>query len=128
MLRAMSSVTPINARRSPTAPLADRPRSETFFAGDLVAAMDDHSRTLLGRSNLERRIRLVPRSLMIADVLGLSLAYLVTTLFWGEEGALGSTKEMLIFCAPCRAGCWSPSSRASIAPIRSTPTTQPPTT
>ena len=66
--------------------------------------MDDHSRTLLGRSNLERRIRLVPRSLMIADLLGLSLAYLVTTLFWGEAGALGSAKEMLIFC--CTLPCW----------------------
>ncbi|MGH2881484.1 MAG: hypothetical protein ACRDPA_02065, partial [Solirubrobacteraceae bacterium] len=104
ILRAMSSVTPINARRSATAPLADRPRGETFFARDLVAAMDDHSRTLFGRSNLERRMRLVPRTLMIADVLALSLAYLVTTLYWGEEGALGSTKEMLIFL--CTLPCW----------------------
>jgi exopolysaccharide biosynthesis polyprenyl glycosylphosphotransferase len=104
ILRAMSSVTPINARRSATAPLADRSRGETFFARDLVAAMDDHSRTLLGRSNLERRMRLVPRSLMIADLLALSLAYLVTTLYWGEEGALGSTKEMLIFL--CTLPCW----------------------
>lgn len=99
MLRAMSSVTQINSRRLPAATPADRPGSETFVAGDLVAAMDDRSRTLLGRSDLERRIRLVPRSLMIADLLGLSLAYIITTLFWGEEGAMGSTKEMAIFCA-----------------------------
>ena len=74
-----------------------------FVAGDLVAAMDDHTRTLLGRSDLERRIRLVPRSLMIADLLGLSLAYLVTTLLWGGAGAFGSTREMVVFCAtlPC---------------------------
>ena len=70
-----------------------------FVAGDWVAAMDDRTRTLLGRSELERRIRLVPRSLMIADLLGLIMAYLVTTLLWGGDGALGSTREMVVFCA-----------------------------
>ncbi len=104
MLRAMSSVTQINSRRPPAAPRTDRPTGKTFFAGDLVAAMDERSRTLLGRSGLERRIRLVPRSLMIADLLGLSFAYLVTTLFWGEGGTLGSTKEMVIFF--CTLPCW----------------------
>ena len=65
--------------------------------------MDERSRKLLGRTDLERRIRLVPRSLMIADLLGLSLAYVITTLCWGSAGALGSTKEMVIFGAtlPC---------------------------
>ena len=103
MLRLMSSVTQINSRRPLAAPPADRPSGETFVAGDLVAAMDDHSRTLLRRSNLERRMRLVPVSLMIADVLGLGLAYLATTLFWGGVGAFGSTKQMVIFGAtlPC---------------------------
>jgi exopolysaccharide biosynthesis polyprenyl glycosylphosphotransferase len=81
----------------------DETVGEACVAGDLVAAMDDHSRTLLGRSDLERRIRLVPRSLMIADLLGLSMAYLITTLLWGGDGALGSTKELAVFCAtlPC---------------------------
>lgn len=99
----MSSVTQINSRRPQVAPGAERSGSETFVASDLVAAMDDHSRTLLGRSDLERRIRLVPRSLVIADLLGLSLAYVVTTLWWGGAGAFGSTKEIAIFCAtlPC---------------------------
>ncbi|MGH2887444.1 MAG: nucleoside-diphosphate sugar epimerase/dehydratase, partial [Solirubrobacteraceae bacterium] len=100
----MSSVTQINSRRPAVGPRVDRPIGETFFAGDLVAAMDERSRALLGRSNLERRIRLVPRSLMIADLLGLSMTYLVTTLFWGEGGTLGSTKEMLIFF--CTLPCW----------------------
>ena len=79
------------------------PRGETFVASDLVAAMDDRSRKLLGRSDLERRIRLVPRSLMIADLLGLSLAYVITTLCWGRAAPSAPTKEMLIFCAtlPC---------------------------
>lgn len=97
MLRTMSSVIPIHSRRPSPPPTEGQPGGETFVAGDLVAAMDDRNRALLGRSALERRIRLVPRSLMIADLLGLSLAYLVTTLFWGESGALGSTREVVVF-------------------------------
>jgi exopolysaccharide biosynthesis polyprenyl glycosylphosphotransferase len=99
----MSSVTEINSRRR-AAPVADLPDPTTFVAGDLVAAMDDRSRTLLGRSDLERRLRLVPRSLMVADLLGLSVAYLVTTLFWGGKGAFGDTKQMLVFV--CTLPCW----------------------
>ena len=97
----MSSVTHINSRRQLAPP--DPPSGQIFVAGDLVAAMDDHTRTLLGRSDPERRIRLVPRSLMMADLLGLTLAYFVTTLLWGGDGALGSTREMIVFCAtlPC---------------------------
>jgi exopolysaccharide biosynthesis polyprenyl glycosylphosphotransferase len=102
MLHVMSTVTPIISRRSPGALPPDQP-GDTLVVGDLVSAMDDHSRALLGRSDLERRIRLVPRSLMLADLLGLSLAYLVTTLSWGGKGAFGSTKEMAVFAAtlPC---------------------------
>ena len=100
----MSSVTPINSGRLSATPPVDPPAGETFVAGDLVAAMDDHSRALLGRSDLERRIRLVPRSLMIADLLGLSLAYLITTLFWGGSGAFGSTKQLVVFC--CTLPSW----------------------
>jgi len=98
----MSSVTPINARRSPTPPAGTR-AGDTFVAGDLVAAMDERSRSLLGRSDLERRLRLVPRSLMLADLAGLSVAYLLTTLMWGSAGAFGSTREVAVFCAtlPC---------------------------
>ena len=106
--------TPVHAGRDELgdpdqlAPLPDRvtevsPGPRVFVAGDLVAAMDDHTRALFGGWILDRRVRLVPRSLMFADVLGLSLAYLVTTLFWGGNGAFGSTKELVIFCAtlPC---------------------------
>ncbi len=105
MLRAMGSVTRINSRRQPTPPSPDRRAGgERFVAGDLVAAMDDHTRRLLGRSDLERRVRLVPRSLIVADLLGLSLAYLTTTLFWGSDGAFGSTREIVVFC--CTLPCW----------------------
>jgi FlaA1/EpsC-like NDP-sugar epimerase len=105
MLRAMSSVTQIGSRRPPSPPPSDAPASrEQFVAGDLVAAMGDRTRDLLGRSDLERRIRLVPRSLMAADLLGLSLAYIVTTLFWGAAGAFGSTRQIVVFC--CTLPCW----------------------
>jgi exopolysaccharide biosynthesis polyprenyl glycosylphosphotransferase len=97
-------VTPINWRRSPDDPPADRPDGETFVAGDSVAAMDDRTRRLLGRSDLERRKRLVPRSLMIADLVGLSLAYLVTSLCWRGAGAFGSLREIAVFC--CTLPCW----------------------
>lgn len=106
MLGAMSSVTPINSRRPSAARPVDRPApagGERLAVGDLVATMDEFTRGLLGRSGLERRIRLVPRSLMVADLLGLGVAYLVATLFWGEAGAFGSAREMLVFGAtlPC---------------------------
>ena len=67
--------------------------------------MDDHTRSLLGRSRLERRAWLVPRSLVAADLLGLSLAYLLTTLSWGEAGAFGSFHEILVFLATLP--CWA---------------------
>jgi len=111
----MSSVTEINSARSPAdrpdveSAAADGPGAESLLDRDLVAdallaATDDHSRTLSGRSALERRKRLVPLSLMIADLLGLSLAYLVTTLFWGGAGAFGSGKQIAVFC--CTLPCW----------------------
>jgi exopolysaccharide biosynthesis polyprenyl glycosylphosphotransferase len=111
----MSSVTEIKSRRPP----GDRPAGESAdpdvlvaenlladdpLADGLLAAIDDHSRTLFNRFGLERRQRLVPRSLMIADLVGLSLAYLITTLFWGEAGALGSAKQIAVFS--CTLPCW----------------------
>ena len=104
MLRAMGLVTSIDSRRSRTSPSSEGAANAGLLAaGDLVATTDDVTRGLLGRSDLERRVRLVPRGLMIADVIGLSLAYLLTALVWRREGAFGSTKEILVFCAtlPC---------------------------
>ncbi|MGO9823261.1 MAG: exopolysaccharide biosynthesis polyprenyl glycosylphosphotransferase, partial [Solirubrobacteraceae bacterium] len=100
----MGLVTSIDSRRSRTSPSSEDPANGGLLAaGDLVATTDDVTRGLLGRSDLERRVRLVPRGLMIADVIGLSLAYLLTALVWRREGAFGSTKEILVFCAtlPC---------------------------
>jgi exopolysaccharide biosynthesis polyprenyl glycosylphosphotransferase len=95
----MSSVTPIDSRHPPRPPGGERTDDRTFVACDLVAAMDDRSRRLLSRSDLERRLRLVPRALMLADLLALSCSYLVATLLWGSAGALGSTRELIVFCA-----------------------------
>jgi exopolysaccharide biosynthesis polyprenyl glycosylphosphotransferase len=100
----MSSVIPINSHRA-------RPEPEQSGgatppgAGDLIAAMDDHTRKLLTRGRLERRSWLVPRSLITADLLGLSLAYVITTFMWGEAGAFGSFHEILVFL--CTLPCWA---------------------
>ena len=65
--------------------------------------MDDHTRALLARRRHERRGWLVPRSLLLADFLGLCIAYLLTTLFWGASGAFGREREILVFLLtlPC---------------------------
>jgi exopolysaccharide biosynthesis polyprenyl glycosylphosphotransferase len=65
--------------------------------------MDAHTQRLLARGRAERRSWLLPRSLMIADLLGLSLAYLLVTLVFDEHGVLGSWRELLVFVLtlPC---------------------------
>lgn len=100
----MSSVTHINSHRI-------RPQREVdstvctghFAANDLVATMDNHTRSLLARGPKERRSWLVPRGLLAADVIGLVVAYLLATLFWGPAGASGFTHGMLVFLftLPC---------------------------
>jgi exopolysaccharide biosynthesis polyprenyl glycosylphosphotransferase len=102
----MSSVTSINSHRDHAEPDVDLGISASSFGvSDLIATMDDHTRSLLRRGRLERRSWLVPRSLVLADLLGLSLAYLLTTLSWGEAGAFGSFHEILVFLATLP--CWA---------------------
>jgi exopolysaccharide biosynthesis polyprenyl glycosylphosphotransferase len=107
-LFAMSLVTSLEARRrrrdrcdarEPTA----RPNALHFAQDDLIAAADDRTRALLARGRRQRRAWLVPRSLALADLLGLSLAYLFATLLWGEQRALGTPRELLVFALtlPC---------------------------
>jgi exopolysaccharide biosynthesis polyprenyl glycosylphosphotransferase len=59
--------------------------------------MDDHTRALLGRGSRARRDRVVPRSLLAADLLGLGLAYYTATLLAAGDGAFGSSRELLVF-------------------------------
>jgi exopolysaccharide biosynthesis polyprenyl glycosylphosphotransferase len=99
----MSSVTSINSHR--TRPEAKLGSDAHYRAHDLIAAMDDHTRSLLARGRLERRAWLVPRTLLAADLLGLSFAYVVTTFMWGEAGAFGSFHQILVFL--CTLPCWA---------------------
>ena len=104
MLRPVSSVIPIDSHRTASDPPVDRGSAGSAFGvNDLIAAMDDHTRHLLSRGRLERRGWLVPRSLLAADLVGLSLAYFITTVFWGRAGTFGSLHEILVFLftLPC---------------------------
>ena len=40
----------------------------------------------------------------LADLIGLSMAYVLTTLFWGAAGAFGSFHQILVFL--CTLPCW----------------------
>jgi exopolysaccharide biosynthesis polyprenyl glycosylphosphotransferase len=71
---------------------------------DLIQATDDHTRALLQRRPTSRRGQLVPRALVVADVLGLTLAYLLATRHWGGQGLLGSRRELILFA--CSLPCW----------------------
>src|SRR5580693_3739635 len=101
----MSSVTSIDSHRHrlQPEPELDQGGESLYGVGDLIAAVDDHTRTLLTRGRLERRGWLVPRALVAADLLGLSLAYVLTTLMWGVAGAFGSFHQILVFLftLPC---------------------------
>ncbi len=74
-----------------------------FGVEDPVAAMDSHTRALLSRGRTQRRSALLPRSLMIADLVGLSAVYFLVTLLWDGHGVLGSWREQLVFVLtlPC---------------------------
>ena len=94
----MSSVTSIEDRRVVTGRAVEESTSARHVgASDLIDVMDDHTRGLLDRGRNARRAWLVPRSLLVADLAGLSLAYLLATLVSSGDGALGSSKEMLVF-------------------------------
>jgi exopolysaccharide biosynthesis polyprenyl glycosylphosphotransferase len=72
-------------------------------AAELIATMDGRTRGLLARGRNARRARLVPRSLLLADMVGLVVAYLLATALFGSGGAFGSTRESLVFVLtlPC---------------------------
>ena len=86
------------------AELSSTAGSARFGVSDVISAVDPKTRKLLGRGRLERRAWLVPRGLLVADLIGLSMAYVLTTLSWGEAGAFGSFPEILVFL--CTLPCW----------------------
>ncbi len=104
MLRSMGSLIPIEVPPAQRDLSVDTEHGATLFGvPDLTAAVDDHTRALLARRRNARRSRLVPRSLLVADLLGLGVAYLVATVLWGSAGALGSSGQLLVFVLtlPC---------------------------
>ena len=106
MLASMRSVTPIGAARGPGPPnITDRLETVPVQAVDVVAAMDEHTQHLLARKPAARRRRLVPRALIIADLLGLTGAYFTAlVLVGGHAGTrLGSPRGLTLFALtlPC---------------------------
>ena len=71
--------------------------------GDLAEVLDDHTRLLLQRHPKSRRSQILPPLLVVADLSGLVIAYLIATLLSGGDGALGSQRELTLFVVslPC---------------------------
>ncbi|MEA2212398.1 MAG: hypothetical protein QOF83_2346 [Solirubrobacteraceae bacterium] len=99
----MSSVAVIKDRRAGGA--ESELDSARWPAADWQGMVSEHTRDLLRRSPQSRRGRLVPRALLIADLVGLTAAYLVATYRWGGDGALGSVRELTLFAASLP--CWA---------------------
>jgi exopolysaccharide biosynthesis polyprenyl glycosylphosphotransferase len=66
-------------------------------AEELREIVDPRTRALIQRGTRARRRRLVRRSLGLADIVGLSLAFLAASLLFGHRGA--SEPELLLFLA-----------------------------
>jgi len=98
----MSSVKPIQASGTPGALLGEG-AGTARDADEFIDAMDDRTRALLSRARRARRGRLVPPSLVAADLIGLGLAYYLATILVGGHGALGSSHQLVIFLItlPC---------------------------
>lgn len=109
MLCAMNLVTSLETRRRRQRDRCDdhtptlAPDAARFAEDDLIAVADARTRALLARGHRQRRAWLVPRSLVLADVIGLSLAYALATSLWGERRLFGSPRELLVFLLmlPC---------------------------
>jgi exopolysaccharide biosynthesis polyprenyl glycosylphosphotransferase len=98
----MSRAREMTRHRLRLAPLPDQPGVEAIDGKTLASGHSDKA-SHLGRSHRPGRSWLVPRSLVVADLLGLGISYLLTALFWGHAGAFGSSKQLAVFCAtlPC---------------------------
>lgn len=103
MFAAVAPITPINLHRAAGPAAVDEVEISPVNADDLIAVMSEHTRGLLQRRRGHRRSRLVRRALVLADLLGLSLAYFIATLVVSGDGILGSTKELGVFVVslPC---------------------------
>jgi exopolysaccharide biosynthesis polyprenyl glycosylphosphotransferase len=104
MLAGVGSATPFDLHLVPegTPPLDALP-IPPISASDPADAVDDRTRLLLQRSPESRRSRIIPPALVVADLVGLSLAYYLATLISGRHGTLGSRREvtLLVLSFPC---------------------------
>jgi len=103
----MSTITPLEARRGLGGlGIAEELRTEPVEPIDVVASVDDRTRELLKRKPSTRRSSLVPRSLVIADLAGLTSAYFVAMVLLGSRTGpqrFGSPRELVLFAItlPC---------------------------
>jgi exopolysaccharide biosynthesis polyprenyl glycosylphosphotransferase len=99
----MSSSEPIDPRTSVVGMFPERGHGGGLPGEQLVQAMDERTRRLLRRRRHAHRAQLVPRTLVVADLLGLGLAYYLTTLLMSRDGAFGSTRGLVVFVLtlPC---------------------------
>jgi exopolysaccharide biosynthesis polyprenyl glycosylphosphotransferase len=99
----VASIIPINIRRAVRESSATAVAGTTVATGDLFEVIDERTRRLLARPPRSRRGWMVPRALVCADLIALSLSYLLATLLWGGTGTLGSSRELILFVAslPC---------------------------
>jgi exopolysaccharide biosynthesis polyprenyl glycosylphosphotransferase len=100
----MSSVTRLDPWRRSAA--GEAPPAAQGPVSDRITPSDEPALRPVGRRLKARRGWLVRRSLFAADVAGLTLAYLLATLMYGQAGAagrLGSLRDLLVFVAtlPC---------------------------
>ncbi len=82
-----------------TEPAADPPTD----AEELLHVVNGPAREALLHRRRSGRDRLMPRSLLLADLAGLCLAYALATLLATGDGVLGTPREMLVFALtlPC---------------------------
>ncbi len=78
--------------------------SERSMGGDPYSAIDEHTRSLAARTHRQHRRWIVPRALILADVLGLTCAYAFATVMRGGHGAFGSARELGVFVLML--ACW----------------------
>jgi exopolysaccharide biosynthesis polyprenyl glycosylphosphotransferase len=103
LLAQMSSSEPIDSRASVVGLFPELGHGGVLPGEQLIQAMDERTRGLLRRRRHTHRAQLVPRSLVVADLLGLGLAYYLTTLLMSDDGAFGSSRELVVFVLtlPC---------------------------
>jgi exopolysaccharide biosynthesis polyprenyl glycosylphosphotransferase len=77
-----------------------RASASLFYAADVLDAVDERTLGLLSRGKTARRSWLVRRSLVLADMFGLTFAFCAVALLYGSHGAddeVGLLSEYLLF-------------------------------